>query len=435
MSKSLQRVKLTKTFVDSVPLSPGKQVFYRDSELTGFALRVTSAKTYIVERRIGNGGSSVRVKVGEHGLITPAQAREQATQLLAKMANGINPNEEKLAAKAAQETAAQKKLEQPTLRDAYEVYKSQRQLKPKTLKDYNQCFDDYLADWRDLRLIDITRTMIQTKHAQLSERAKARANLAMRFYRAVFNFSAEHYLDDDDQPIINISNPVATLNSKRQWNKIRRRKGHIRDEQMSDWINAILAYKWRAQHYNDAFALTNQDFLITLMLTGFRREEMESLLWANVDLKYGTLLIKDTKNGEDHLLPMGDLLWQMIKERRQRDPAGVWVFPSKKSKSGHIVNRSKSRGHIHRETGINFTFHDLRRTFSSIANGRVQPGKYTIKRLLNHTDENSNSDVTGGYVQVSMADLRSAMNQIEDIVISPTQEQNIMSRSAHLYDR
>ncbi|RYY79912.1 MAG: DUF4102 domain-containing protein [Moraxellaceae bacterium] len=434
MSKPVQRVKLTKTFVDSVTPEESGQTIYRDSELIGFALRVTKSKVYIVERRIGDAKSSVRVKIGQHGLITPAQAREQATQLLAKMAQGINPNEEKLEVKAAKLAEKQKLLDQPTLRDAYTVYKSQRQLKPKTLEDYDQCFDDYLMDWQDLRLMDITRTMIQVKHAQLSERSKARANLAMRFYRAVFNFSVEHYLGEDDQPIINISNPVRTLTSKRQWNKIKRRKGHIRDEQMSDWINAILAYQWRGQHYNDPSAFTNQDFLITLILTGFRREEMESLPWANVDLKYGTLLITDTKNGEDHLLPMGDLLWQIIGERRQRDPAGLWVFPSKKSESGHIENRSKARDDIYRTTGIKFTFHDLRRTFSSIANGQVQAGRYTIKRLLNHTDENTN-DVTGGYVQVSMADLRSAMNQIEDIVISQQQEKNIINRSANLIDQ
>jgi hypothetical protein len=94
-----ERTKLTKTFVDSLPLSPDKQVIYRDSELIGFALRVTISKVYVVERRIGNGKSSVRVTIGKHGEITPTQARDQATKLLGLMAQGINPNQEKQEAK------------------------------------------------------------------------------------------------------------------------------------------------------------------------------------------------------------------------------------------------------------------------------------------------------------------------------------------------
>lgn len=425
---SMKRTKLTKTFVDSITLeNNGKQKIYRDSDLIGFALRVTKSKVYIVERRLGDGGSSIRVKIGEHGLITPTQAREKAIQILGQMAQGINPNEIKTKEKDEKAAAKKKLLEQPTLLTAYTIYIQHRPLKLKTLTDYERCLNDYLKDWKDKRLIDITRRMVQEKHNALTERSQARANLAMRFYRAVFNFAIEHYLDDDDQPIINVSNPVKTLSGKRQWNKIRRRKGHVRSEQMSDWIDAILSFKWRGQHHNDQYALVNQDFLLALMLTGFRREEMESLAWANIDLKYGTLLIKNTKNGEDHLLPMGDILWQIMRDRRARDPDGVWVFPAKKSLSGHIINRTKARNDIHQVTGISFTYHDLRRTFSSIANGQVQAGKYTIKQLLNHSSDDLN-DVTGGYVQVSMTDLRDAMNQIENVVLDERQKQTILNR-------
>lgn len=63
-----------------------------------------------------------------------------------------------------------------------------------------------------------------------------------------------------------------------------------------------------------------------------------------------------------------------------------------------------------------FTFHDLRRTFSSVANS-LAIGSYTIKRLINHTTEDNANDVTDGYVQVSFDDLRKAMNLIEGVLI------------------
>ncbi|MCU4351909.1 hypothetical protein [Acinetobacter ursingii] len=39
-----EKIKITKTFVLNVPLSPEKQVIYRDSELTGFGLRVKGVR-------------------------------------------------------------------------------------------------------------------------------------------------------------------------------------------------------------------------------------------------------------------------------------------------------------------------------------------------------------------------------------------------------
>lgn len=72
---SVERFKLTKTFVDNLDFSPEKQVFYKDAELVGFALRVTKVKSYIVEKKLP-GGVTCRVTIGQHGVWTVAQARE-----------------------------------------------------------------------------------------------------------------------------------------------------------------------------------------------------------------------------------------------------------------------------------------------------------------------------------------------------------------------
>lgn len=65
---------------------------------------------------------------------------------------------------------------------------------------------------------------------------------------------------------------------------------------------------------------------------------------------------------------------------------------------------------------MNFTFHDLRLTFSTVAN-RLAIGGYAVKRLTNHTAGNDSSDVTDGYIQVSFEYLQKAMNMIEDVLI------------------
>lgn len=398
------RIKLTKTFIDQLPLEP---TIIRDSELIGFALRVNHTyKTYIVEKRVL--GKNVRVSIGIHGQITVAQARELAREKLLQMSQGIDPNEEKRKQKQDRLDGEQAFKDKPTLLQAFDNYLTLKSLKARTLGDYQLVLNKYFHDWHDIKLDDISRKMIQARHAELSQRSKAQANLAMRVFRAVYNFSVEHYLDDNDQPLLNAYNPTRTLNASKAWNNIRRRRTYINEEQIPDWIRAIFMYQDRGQSIE-----TNRDFLLTLVLTGFRREECESLPWSSVDLKYGYITSTDPKNGEPHTLPMGDFLFELMKKRK-RYVQSHWVFPSAKSVSGHITNISKVRTKINELCDIQFTFHDLRRTFGSIAEG-LDYGHYTIKRLLNHTPDDR--DVTAGYIQVSEKRLREAMNEIEDLVL------------------
>ncbi|WP_171530123.1 Arm DNA-binding domain-containing protein [Acinetobacter defluvii] len=169
---SNQKTKLTKTFVDSAALSPNKQVFYRDAELIGFALRVTASKVYVVERRIGDGKSSVRVVLGKHTELTLEQAREKAKIVLAQMASGINPNKQKQKNKKSKQKYYPIPNQQPTLVIAYNIYIKHRQLSEKTLKDYRRCVEAYLLEWKNMQLINITAPMVQEKHAELTLNSK-----------------------------------------------------------------------------------------------------------------------------------------------------------------------------------------------------------------------------------------------------------------------
>ncbi|MFC3902519.1 Site-specific recombinase XerD [Acinetobacter marinus] len=411
---SAGRVKLTKSFIDQLELTPA---IYRDVDLIGFAVRInTTYKTYVVEKRVH--GKNVRATVGIHGQLTLAQARAKAQEMLLDMSRGINPTEvkknDRLRALGDDELDAS----QPTLLDAYAIYCVERELAERTRSDYESVINNYLKDWREIKLKNITRKMIQDRHQSLSANSKAQANMAMRVFRAIYNFSIEHYLDDNEHPILPTSNPVSTLTAKRQWNKIKRRKTYINEDKLPTWVNSVLNFQGRGQQLE-----TNKDFLLTLVLTGFRSEECASIAWDAIDLKYGFITSVDPKNGDPHTLPMGDFLWQLMKKRR-RYVDGNWVFPSKKSATGHISNIAKVRDKINADCDVQFTFHDLRRTFASIAEG-LDYGRYTIKRLLNHR-EDDDRDVTAGYIQVSDKKIRQAMNEIEQVIFA--------DKRAHLVD-
>lgn len=409
---SSQRVKLTKSFIDQLELVPA---IYRDSKLIGFAIRVhINYKSYIVEKKVL--GKTVRSTIGLHGNITLVQAREMAREKLLLMSQGINPNEEKRKRIVEEDVRTNIEKQKPTVKVAFDNYLTLKSLKPRTVQDYTVVRDKYLVDWHNFKLDEVSRKMIQEKHAELSQSSKAQANMAMRVFSAIYNFSVEHYLGEDDQPLLVPYNPTKTLSAKKVWNKIKRRKTYINEDQLPDWISAIFEYKDRGQTLE-----TNRDFILTLSLTGFRRDECESLPWSSIDLKYGTITSIDPKNGEPHTLPMGDFLLELMKKRR-RNVQSEFVFPSAKSQSGHIVNISKVRAKINDLCAVKFTFHDLRRTFGSIAEG-LDYDHYTIKRLLNHKKDSDDNDVTSGYVQVSDKRLREAMNEIENIVLKGYKEE------------
>ena len=401
---SSQRVKLTKTFIDQLELMPA---IYRDSDLIGFAIRVNNTcKTYIVEKKVL--GRTVRSTIGLHGNLTLAQARHIARDKLALMAQGINPNEVKRKIIAEEKLKLDLLKIKPTLKQAFEHYLLYKTLKPRTIKDYTMVVDNYLEDWNDITLDKISRSMIQAKHSELSQRSLAQANMAMRVFRAIYNYSVEHYRDENDQSILDQDNPINTLNAKKAWNKIRSRKTYIHQDQLPEWIKAVFEYKDRGQQLE-----TNRDFLLILILTGFRREECESLTWSSIDLKYGRITLIDEKYREPYTLPMGDFLFTLMTKRYDQ-ATNEWVFPSAKSTSGHIVNISKVRQKINKYCGIEFSFHDLRRTFGAIAEN-LGYDQYTIDRLLNHI--NDDRDRTRDFVQVSDRKLREAMNTIEDIIL------------------
>ncbi|WP_179946357.1 tyrosine-type recombinase/integrase [Acinetobacter larvae] len=423
--------KLTKTFIDSIDLSPTKQILYRDTVTIGFGICVGGVKSYFVEKKMPNGKPKRKV-IGKHGVYTLEQARTIAKQLLIDMDNGIDPVEEKRKAKA--DTIAQDNLEKsiPSLFEAFENYKANKELAERTLLSYTNCIENYFVDWKDLKITKLTEKMVRDKHKIISDSTsgKAQANLSMKLLSALFNYSKKYYIDDSGKNIITSDNPVKILYELKSWNKVKRRKTYIRADQQSDWAMAVATTQWVGHQNNDMFAYTNLDFLFLIALTGFRRDEAERIEWSKVDLKYGTITVTDTKNGEDLTLPIGDTLLHILKERKKRSTS-KYVFPGRNADS-HLTDRRIARAKVAEKSGITFTYHDLRRTFSSIANS-LAIGSYTIKRLINHTVEDNSHDVTDGYVQVPFDDLRKAMNMIEDVVL-PEQVKVLIENRLYIKD-
>jgi integrase len=380
-------MKITKRTVDSTPIPAKGYALVWDDELKGFGLRVTSSgvKSFILQKRIH--GKDHRITLGRYGEITTEQARKDAQIKAGVIAGGGDPVADKKRADLATKTLGEVLADYGEARNA---------IRDSTRKDMAGVLKRYSADWLKKPINTITPDKVLKRHKKVGQDAPAAANKWARYLRAVLNFAAGRYTDTEGHPILT-DNAVKILSRARSWYRVERRQSVIQPHQIAPWWAAVMALG------NDA----HRDYLLTLMLTGLRKEEGRGLAWADVDLIAKTLTVRDTKNHSSHTLPMGPHLAAMLAARERLGPL---VFMST---HGQIGNLRYSLESIARISGVKFMAHDLRRTFATVAESLDIPS-YALKALLNHK---GGSDVTGGYLIITTERLRSPMERIEDFVL------------------
>ena len=118
--------------------------------------------------------------------------------------------------------------------------------------------------------------------------------------------------------------------------------------------------------------------------------------------------MNDTKNHQDHTLPLSDFLFDLL-QRRKGGAVNEYVFHGAKG-VGRIIEQRKTMTPVIEESGVSFSIHDLRRTFITIAES-LDISSYALKHLLNHKMAN---DVTAGYIIFDAERLRVPMQKITD---------------------
>ncbi|KMU99968.1 MULTISPECIES: integrase family protein [unclassified Acinetobacter] len=396
-------MKLNKSNVDAISLCDSGQKIYRDQELIGFAVRATTkSKSYIVERR--HAGKLYRVVLGKTNEISAIAARAKAQMILAQIAN-----------EEYQKPVKGKAAENPldiTVGQALDIYIKRNDFKPKTIRQYNKYFDLYLG-WSNRKLFEITKNEVLDKFLTVSELSKSSANGAISLLGTLWKYI--HVLYSSDEAPILKSNPVDIISVTKGWNTLERRERHLHKDVIHKYYNAVLNYQDELNLENTARSNTHRDIILFTMYTGCRRQEVCGLKWSDINFKTGTVLFRDTKNGTDHLFPVGDHLLKILKDRyllREND----WVFPATKMPTAanmHATKVDRALKVLGDQVDYYVSMHDFRRTFATICN-LLRFNIYVTKRLLNHTQK-PRIDVTGGYVQIPMEELKASMNMIEAV--------------------
>lgn len=391
-------MRLTKTVIDKlIPPTEKGQIFHRDTDLRGFALRITNAgiKSFVVEKRI-NSRKVLRTTIGRYGDLTVEQARKEAQKILGKIATGIDVASEK----------KDSETRSITLREVFDDYLNTKHLKEGTIKDYQRVFKETFADWESKPLQAISEDLIAERHKERGQKSKARANNAMRVLRALFYFAGVKYKDSNKKSLFP-ENPVKQLNHTSAWYRVKRRKTYIKFHQIGVWVKAVLELE------NEIA----KDYFLYVLFTGVRPGEAAQLKKSQVDLAGRTFTLVDTKNHESHTLPISNYLYEIL-ERRMTASSNDYMFPGS-GKKGHIGDVRCQLTKVTKKTEINFTVQDLRRTFITIAESLDLSG-YTLKRLLNH--KIGDSDVTAGYIVTDVERLRKPMQMISDYILERVAE-------------
>nr|WP_252393778.1 integrase arm-type DNA-binding domain-containing protein [Candidatus Rhodoblastus alkanivorans] len=130
--------RLTKKLVDALP-SASEASYAWDDQLSGFGVKIlpTGKKKYIVKYRVGGGrtGRPRWYAVGAHGQLTCEQAREIATQVLAAVARGEDPQGQKESLRTA-----------PTVADLWKRFEDEHlpRKKPRSAAGYRQIASAHL---------------------------------------------------------------------------------------------------------------------------------------------------------------------------------------------------------------------------------------------------------------------------------------------------
>ena len=367
-------------------LLPSEKVYdVRDINLKGFLIRVhpSGSMSYICQYKRGR-----RVNLGKVGVITAAQAREKAIEVLSNINKGIEPN-------------VQKGVNKPrTLHEFIEKeYKpwvlSQHKRANKTLATLIRCFDKFLSK----PLSEIMPSIIdQWRIKRLNEGiSNATLNRDIGTLKSLMTKACEWGFIKEN-PLKNLKLLKIDRAPKVRYlsldEETRLRQALLeRDQQLKQ--DRKSGNQWRTERGYSLFPEYSDDeacdYLMPMVLlsinTGLRQGELFHLNWSMVNLSEGSLIVSGgiTKNNTSRYIPLNAEASHIMQQlyKKSLDKEGL-VFLSKNNQPFNNVKRSWSS--VLKKANISqFRWHDLRHHFASKL-VMVGIDLNTVRELLGHSD-------------------------------------------------
>ena len=375
--------KLTKRVTDALPIRDRVYIAY-DESLPGFGCRVTprGARSWIVEYRPHGGGRRVakkRITLGSASVLTPDQARQAATEVLARVRLGHDVPHDRATRRSASNLAG---LIERFIRE--EVRPTR---KPRTSELYDMYFRVHVLPALGARKArEITVADVAKLHRKIGAKTPVTANRVIALLSAVFSWAAR--LGEVPEDV----NPVRGITRFREQGRERflsteeivRLGEALREAETVGLPWTIDETRPTAKHVPKENRRTKVSPFATaairlLLLTGCRLREILHLRWEEFDRERGMLFLPDSKTGRKPVILSGPAL--AVLENLPR--AGDFVIAGQQdNRARHDLKRPWEA--IRQRAGLGpIRLHDLRHSFAATG-AASNLGLPVIGKLLGH---------------------------------------------------
>jgi integrase len=372
-------------------------VFLWDDALAGFGVAAfpSGKKVYVAQFR--QNGRSRRMSLGEHGRLTPKEARSAAKKVLGAVEHGKDPLGDRIAARAVR-----------TFKDVADEFMRlhvQAKRKARTADEYERQLRLYiLPAMGSKRILDVRRADVARMHGRMSNTPGA-ANRCLALISSIWNWAARR----DEVPFG--GNPAKGI----ERNPEKSRERFLTSEEIGRLGDAIRLAETKgipwtmdetspnAKH----IAKKNRRSIIDphaaaairlLILTGARLREILNARWDYIDWERGLLNLPDSKTGRKTVYLSAPAL--AILESLPRVAGNPYIIaghgPRKRKEADAGMKRISDGGTsrvdlkkpwtaVSREAQLEgVRLHDLRHSFASIGAG-ASLGLPILGKLLGHT--------------------------------------------------
>lgn len=370
----IMKKKLTELAVARLKPPASGRLEVWDTTLPGFGLRLTAAgrRSYVVALRKPGAKHPSRLKVGEPGEISLADARAQARELMANPVSVPTPKTATVA-EAVEEFVARHVAPNRRERSGREAAAQLRR--------------EFVAYHSAVPIQAIRRPDILAALDRVTDRGSAIAANRLRANLARFFGWAADRGHIEASPVAGVRAPA---------------RERSRDRVLTP---GELAAVWEAC---DRLAWPFGPLVQLLAITAQRRDEVAHLAWPDLDLAahLWTLPRELAKADRVHEVPLAPLAMEIVASL-PRISDGL-VFPARKLASDRPVSGfSKVKARLDQLSGVtDWRLHDLRRTAAS-GMARLAHPPHVVAAVLNHAP-GSVMGVSAVYVRHRFADEKRA---------------------------
>jgi integrase len=359
-----------KITIESVKaLKPGD--ILSDDKLSGFVARCqpSGKVSYFLRYRDKKTGQKHWLGLGQHGVITPARARELAQIEAGRVAGKVNPLAEQRAERA--EATKAERAEENTVNAILDEFVKRHASKLRSADQVTGAFDRYVRPAIGaMSVYDVKRRDIVKLLDGVADTAgDVMADRTLAHIRKAFNWQA---IRDDE-----FKTPIVAGMAKTK-PKERARDRVLADDEIRDI--------WTALETADVPSCYPA-YVKTLLLTATRRNEAADMTAAEIDVDLWVIPAARYKGKHDHVVPLTKQARALIGDAKgfvfsttggDRAFSGFSKAKAALDKEITKVRKAAGRGKLQR-----WTLHDLRRTGRTLMSRAGVPEDHA-ERAIGH---------------------------------------------------